>query len=96
MSPLIKMFSNMMSFDFRNAGLYDYMSSQGHKLVYFQQYIAVIHPQNPELSLLNISNPNEYIYKLNFTSADSNSTRLEYTESYINPQGIDISYEFEV
>jgi GntR family transcriptional regulator len=91
-----KLFPDMLKVDFRNVGLYDFMSSQGHKPVHFQQYITVIHPQNPELRLLNIDNSNQYIYKLNFTSTDSDGTILEYTESYINPQGIDISYEFEL
>lgn len=91
-----KLFSGMLQVDFRNVGLYDYMSSQGHKPVRFQQYITVIHPQNPELRLLEISDSSQYIYKLNFTSTDAAGTILEYTESYINPQGIDISYEFEL
>ena len=88
-----KFFPDFFEIDFRNVGLYDYMTSREHKPEYFQQYIILIHPAKKERNLLEFRPSDEYAYKLNFTSADKNTNILEYTESYINPKDMDMSYD---
>jgi len=68
------------------------MESKGHKPVSFQQYITVIEPNKRIQKLLNLEDA-QYIFKINFTTADTMGNIVEYTESYMNLYDMEMTYE---
>lgn len=87
-----KYFSDFLATDFNYISLYDYMESKGHKPVSFQQYITVIEPNKRIQKLLNLED-DQYIFKINFTTADTMGNIVEYTESYMNLYDMEMTYE---
>lgn len=89
----VKFFPDFFEIDFRNISLYDYMDSKQHKPQFFQQYITVMHPDIEKKRLLKLKSNTQYIFKINFTSADKKKNILEYTESFMDMEDMDMLYE---
>jgi GntR family transcriptional regulator len=87
------LFPDFLQIDFRKVGLYDYMSSKDHKPETFQQYQTAMKPLQSEAKLLKLDLKSDFVFKLLFTSADKRNNLVEFTESYLNPQIIDLNYE---
>lgn len=86
------LFPDFLSTDFNNVSLYDYMASMGHKPVAFQQYITAIVPDQRIKKILELEK-DEFIFKINFTTADKTGRIVEYTESFMNLADMEMSYE---
>lgn len=90
-----KYFHDFLTTDFRNISLYNYMKNNGQVPTRFQQYQTPVHPLESESKLLGIKDT-EYVFKVNFTTANQNDELIEFTESYLNPGKVNLSYDFSV
>lgn len=78
-----KMFPDFYDIDFNNVGLYDYMGSKEHAPTFFQSYQIIMNPLPKEAKLLQVD-PQSFVFKSDYLSADENHEIIEYTESYTN------------
>ena len=85
------MFADAMTVDFKTVGLYDYMNSKGHQPIDVLQQTQCVKSQSKESKLLNINN-DKLIYYVQYLSTDINETLVEYTESYLNPDEVNLKF----
>jgi len=85
------LFHDAMNVDFKKVGLYDYMNSKGHQPINVLQQTQAIKSLDKESRLLDIAK-NKTIYYVQYMSTDEDGTIVEYTESYLNPEEVNLKF----
>lgn len=86
-----KFFQDMDDIDFKDVSLYDYIEARNHMPQHFIQNLIVVEAAEKEAGLLGLEKGSA-IFFMEYIGADSNYNIVEFTESYMNPENIDLQY----
>lgn len=86
-----KLFPDAEKIDFKNIGLYDYMESKNRRPVDFSQFIQVVPALKKEAQLLKLKK-GSLLYCITYLGYDKYNMTVEYTESYLNSEELDLQF----
>lgn len=85
------LFANAMEIDFQTIGLYDYMNSKGAQPRHVYQRIQTLRAMEKEATLLQVDK-GDWLYLIQYQSADQKGRLVEYTESFLNPEKVNLKF----
>ncbi|MDO4978143.1 MAG: GntR family transcriptional regulator [Eubacteriales bacterium] len=84
-------FPDIETFDFSKISLYDYMDLYHHMPIHFSQTMTICSAHEKIADLLSVK-PGSAIFKIEIHGADADYNLVEYTNTYMNPNYADFTY----